>query len=42
MSTGFSAANCIRIIGELLKRYEMNLEGDFLYSARSLESEQAE
>lgn len=42
MSTGFSAANCIRIIGELLKRYELNLEEDFLYSARSLESEQAE
>lgn len=42
MSTGFSASNCIRIIGELLKRYELNLEEDFLYSARSLESEQAE
>ena len=34
MSTGFSAYDCIRIIGELLKYYDLNPEEDFLYSAR--------
>lgn len=34
MSTGFSAPDCIVIIRELLKRYSLEPEEDFIYSAK--------
>ena len=34
MSTGFSAHDCICIIRHLLKRYELDITEDFVYSAR--------
>ena len=39
ISTGYSAHDCICIIRELLKCYDLNLEEDFVYSARSQKSE---
>ncbi len=35
ISTGYSAHDCISIIRELLKRYDLDLEEDFVYSARA-------
>lgn len=35
ISTGYSASDCISIIRRLLKNYDLNLEEDFVYSARS-------
>lgn len=35
ISTGYSAADCIWFIRDLLKRYDLDLEEDFVYSARS-------
>lgn len=35
ISTGFSAADCVWFIRELLKKYDLDLEEDFVYSARS-------
>ena len=35
ISTGYSAHDCICIIRELLKKYDLDLEEDFVYSARS-------
>ena len=34
ISTGYSAADCISFIHELLKKYDLNPEEDFVYSAR--------
>lgn len=34
ISTGYSASDCIRFICELLKKYDLNPEEDFVYSAR--------
>ena len=34
ISTGYSAADCIMFIHALLKKYDLNPEEDFLYSAR--------
>lgn len=39
ISSGFSAYDCIWFIRELLKRYDLNLEEDFVYSARSYKDE---
>jgi len=35
ISSGYSASDCIYIIRELLKLYELDIEEDFVYSARS-------
>lgn len=35
MSTGYSAHDCVCIIRELLKCYDLDIEEDFVYSARS-------
>ena len=42
MSTGYSAADCIWFIRDLLKRYDLDLEEDFVYSARSYKDESQE
>ena len=39
ISTGHSAYNCIYFIRELLKKYDLDLEEDFVYSARSTRKE---
>ena len=39
MSTGYSAADCIWFIRDLLKCYDLDLEEDFVYSARSYKDE---
>ncbi len=39
ISTGYSAYDCICIIRELLKCYDLDLEEDFVYSARSQKNE---
>lgn len=39
ISTGYSAYDCICFIRELLKCYDLNLEEDFVYSARSTKPE---
>ena len=41
ISTGYSAYDCICFIRELLKCYDLNLEEDFVYSARSTKSDEA-
>ena len=42
ISTGYSAADCIWFIRDLLKRYDLDLEEDFVYSARSYKDEPQE
>lgn len=42
ISTGYSASDCICFIRELLKIYDLDLEEDFVYSARSNKSENKE
>lgn len=42
ISTGYSAYDCICFINELLKCYDLDLEEDFVYSARSYKNTQAE
>lgn len=42
ISTGYSAHDCICIIRELLKKYDLDLEEDFIYSARSGGGKEAE
>lgn len=42
VSTNYSAKSCVRIIGELLKKYDLNLEEDFVYSARPTPGKQIE
>ncbi len=38
ISTGYSASDCISFIRELMKKYGLNLEEDFLYSAKPASS----
>lgn len=40
ISTGYSAADCIWFIRDLLKRYDLDLEEDFVYSARSYQKDE--
>lgn len=40
ISAGFSAADCVYFIRELLKKYDLDLEEDFIYSARSYQKEE--
>jgi len=42
ISTGYSAYDCICFIRELLKTYDLDLEEDFVYSARSNKNVQSE
>ena len=35
ISTGFSAADCVCFIRELMKMYDLNVDEDFIYSAKS-------
>lgn len=42
VANNFSAPDCVYFIKELLKLYDLDLEEDFLYSARSWESDQKE
>ena len=35
ISTGFSAADCIRFIRALIRKYDLDIEEDFVYSGRS-------
>lgn len=35
ITTGYSASDCVYFIRELLKKYELDLEEDFIYSGRS-------
>ena len=34
ISTGFSAYDCVSFIKGMLKKYDLNIEEDFVYSAR--------
>lgn len=42
ISTGYSAHGCICVIRDLLKCYDLDIEEDFLYSARSYKNPQPE
>lgn len=42
ISSGYSASDCIYIIRELLKLYELDIEEDFVYSARSNKNSKVE
>ncbi|MBR0438692.1 MAG: DUF262 domain-containing protein [Clostridia bacterium] len=42
ISTGYSAADCIRFIRALLKKYDLDIEEDFKYSARPTSSKEKE
>lgn len=42
ISTGYSAYDCICFIRELLRKYDLDLEEDFVYSARSYKNTQSE
>jgi uncharacterized protein with ParB-like and HNH nuclease domain len=42
VSTGYSAHNCVWIIRELLKLHDLDIEEDFVYSARSYKKELAQ
>ena len=35
ISTGYSAYDCISFIRGLLRKYELNIDEDFIYSART-------
>ena len=39
ISTGYSARDCISFIAGMLKKYDLNLEEDFFYSARLVQME---
>ena len=39
MSTGFSASDCVSFIKGMLKKYDLNIDEDFVYSARSNRAE---
>ena len=42
MITGFSAAGCIEYVRALMRKYELDITKDFIYSARSSKSEDEE
>lgn len=42
ISTGYSAHNCVWIIRELLKLHDLDIEEDFVYSARSYKKERVQ
>ena len=42
ISSGYSATDCIYFIRALLKLYELDLEEDFVYSARSTKDDDKE
>jgi hypothetical protein len=42
ISTGYSAHNCVWIIRELLKLHDLDIEEDFVYSARSYKNDHAQ
>ena len=42
ISTGYSASDCISIIRALLKKYNLDIEEDFIYSARPYGNKQSE
>ena len=39
ISTGFSAYDCVSFIKGMLKKYDLNIEEDFVYSARTTKAE---